>query len=101
MGKGTTKGSMTGLRTDAEAAMRPAGIESVPSGNSRPAPALATTAKNFLSEILNRDPPSSAIRRSSVAYRHVAGAARDGDLVPIRGIGVVGAIHSEPSKRAW
>ena len=53
----------------------------------------APSSKNFLREILNRDPPSLAIRRSSVAYRHVAGAVRDGDLVPIRGISVVRAIQ--------
>jgi hypothetical protein len=49
--------------------------------------------KKVLRETFNRDPPSSAIRRSSAVYRHVAGAAGDGDLVPLRGAVVVRALQ--------
>jgi hypothetical protein len=43
-------------------------------------------------EIFDRD-SSLAIRRSSSNHRYVAGAARDGDLVPVRGAGVVGTFQ--------
>jgi hypothetical protein len=58
MGNGTSKGSTLGLRADAEAARRESGIESAPSGNASPAPAIAPSFKNLLREIFNVSPPS-------------------------------------------
>src|SRR5215208_2575094 len=54
MGRGTTKGSTLGLLTAAEAAMRPAGRESVPSGRARPTPPMNPSFKNFLRVIFIR-----------------------------------------------
>jgi len=45
MGNDTLKGSTLGLRTEVEAARRASGIESVPSGNTSPAPAIASNFK--------------------------------------------------------
>src|SRR5215207_3628915 len=57
MGNGALKGSTLGLRTDADAAKRDTGIESVPSGNASPAAPMSPIFKNLLREIFNLGPP--------------------------------------------
>jgi hypothetical protein len=61
MGNGSSKGSTLGLRSDAEAARRESGIESVPSGNASPAAPMSPIFKNLLREIfINQSLPMNA-----------------------------------------